>query len=233
MNYSDYKHTSPVFLCSLLPLALVVGCSAAPKTSDSASSQSAVVVNASQWIAKPLHKDCVDCTTPTPKTLAQPRYFIAEASPPVALPLTPAPRLLVDLPKVAQTVVSPDHAVNSKAVSAKVNHPKTTFHYATASARPLNLEARKIRAFKEELLVNPQAVLLITGHADSTGSLATNERMSVRRAVYLQQALIRQGVAPKRIKVRVAPLEYADSNSHRHQRAMNRRATVEIIEATT
>jgi outer membrane protein OmpA-like peptidoglycan-associated protein len=46
----------------------------------------------------------------------------------------------------------------------------------------------------------PQKQIKIIGHSDRTGELATNQRLSLDRAVAVRDALVRQGAAPQRLQ---------------------------------
>ena len=53
----------------------------------------------------------------------------------------------------------------------------------------------------EQLARSPQARVLITGHADSTGDPRSNLALSERRALAVREHLLRRGVAPERLFV--------------------------------
>jgi outer membrane protein OmpA-like peptidoglycan-associated protein len=220
----------PAFaLVPLLPLAMIAGCGTSVKPPDDVLARSKPLPASTSWSSAPLHRACTDCVTPTPKTLAQ-AHFVPTIEHAIAAETTrlAASRPLVELPKVTPIdSVRNDPPHSSNAVT------KATFLYATASAKPLKVQPEKIAALIAQMRSNPRAQLVVTGHTDSTGAAAANERLSVRRAIFLQQFLLRQGLDATRITVRSAPLEYADSNVQSHQRAMNRRATVELIAASS
>lgn len=71
----------------------------------------------------------------------------------------------------------------------------------------------------------PQTRIEVAGHTDATGSADYNQRLSVRRANSVKNALIHQGVAPARINAIGYGESYPVSSSH----AMNRRVEVVII----
>jgi flagellar motor protein MotB len=48
---------------------------------------------------------------------------------------------------------------------------------------------------------HPQKRIKIIGHSDRTGEVATNQQLSLRRAVAVQDALVLQGADPKRLQV--------------------------------
>jgi outer membrane protein OmpA-like peptidoglycan-associated protein len=73
----------------------------------------------------------------------------------------------------------------------------------------------------------PERNVLIEGFTDSTGSLATNQDLSERRAMSVQQALVGRGINPQRIVARGHADRYpiAD-NSTASGRQQNRRVEV-------
>lgn len=92
------------------------------------------------------------------------------------------------------------------------------------SNRPLD----KLAEFLQE---NPERKLRVEGYTDSTGSAATNQRLSERRAEAVQQALVRRGVSPERITAVGYGKEYpVATNATADGRAMNRRVEVVIAD---
>lgn len=67
----------------------------------------------------------------------------------------------------------------------------------------------KLDSTYQETIVNiinflkqhPQKRIKIIGHSDRTGEVATNQQLSLRRAVAVQDALVLQGADPKRLQV--------------------------------
>ena len=88
--------------------------------------------------------------------------------------------------------------------------------------------SRNIEKLVNFLTLYPQRNVLIEGFTDSTGSAATNQRLSERRSEAVRMALINLGVSPSRIMTRgygeAYPVAGNDSASGRQ---LNRR--VEII----
>ena len=87
----------------------------------------------------------------------------------------------------------------------------------TVELNPLKITTRiyfeagrtKLDTTYQETIVNlinflkqhPQKRIKIIGHSDRTGEVATNQQLSLRRAVAVQDALVLQGADPKRLQV--------------------------------
>jgi len=88
--------------------------------------------------------------------------------------------------------------------------------------RTLNAVATVLNGF-------PETQVIVTGHTDSTGSAAHNQRLSERRAMAVVQYLTAQGVNPARLEGRgmgeMAPIA---SNRTASGRAQNRRVEIRI-----
>ena len=78
----------------------------------------------------------------------------------------------------------------------------------------------------------PERNVLVEGFTDSTGSLATNQDLSERRAMSVQQALVSRGISPQRIVARGHADRYpiAD-NSTASGRQQNRRVEAVLSDA--
>ncbi|MFM9264288.1 OmpA family protein [Tychonema sp. BBK16] len=88
---------------------------------------------------------------------------------------------------------------------------------STVELNPLKITTRiyfeggstKLDTTYQETIVNlmnflkqhPQKRIKIIGHSDRTGEVATNQQLSLRRAVAVQDALVLQGADPKRLQV--------------------------------
>lgn len=59
----------------------------------------------------------------------------------------------------------------------------------------------KINQVKEFIRKNPELNVKIIGHSDRTGTLPENQRISLERAKTVRDALIRSGIAPKRLAI--------------------------------
>lgn len=78
---------------------------------------------------------------------------------------------------------------------------------------------------------NPDKSVIIEGHTDSTGSAATNERLSLERAQAVRDYLVGEGVEPGRIAARGMGEQFpVASNDTPSGRQQNRRVEVLISE---
>jgi OOP family OmpA-OmpF porin len=83
--------------------------------------------------------------------------------------------------------------------------------------------AQKIRGISLE-------VVIAIGHADSTGSDAYNQKLSVRRAESVKAYLVSKGVEPNRIYTEgKGEKQPVASNATKEGRAKNRRVEIEVI----
>ena len=100
--------------------------------------------------------------------------------------------------------------------------------FATGTAN-LNASAREgLARFAGIVASYPGLRFNVEGHTDTTGSLATNNELSLRRASAVREYLIGQGIAPERIDVAgLGPSRPIEDNSTDQGRARNRR--VEIV----
>jgi outer membrane protein OmpA-like peptidoglycan-associated protein len=80
-----------------------------------------------------------------------------------------------------------------------------------------------IKKMKED----PQALIVIHGHADATGRAAANKVLSMRRAAAVKKQLVKLGADPKRVKIVAhGSKDPAASNATPEGRAQNRRAVM-------
>ena len=100
--------------------------------------------------------------------------------------------------------------------------------FATGTAN-LSASAREgLARFAGIVASYPGLRFNVEGHTDATGSLATNNELSLRRASAVREYLIGQGIAPERIDVAgLGPSRPIEDNSTDQGRARNRR--VEIV----
>jgi outer membrane protein OmpA-like peptidoglycan-associated protein len=116
---------------------------------------------------------CSDCPTPTRKVLA---------APPPPIRLTEVPKPKPPLPP-------------------RQEHITRAVHFPFASAR-LTTQARQVLDTLKALLPEARTITL-TGNTDRVGTPAFNQRLAVRRAETIRQALLDMGVPADRI----APVE--------------------------
>jgi outer membrane protein OmpA-like peptidoglycan-associated protein len=88
---------------------------------------------------------------------------------------------------------------------------------------------RQLTWFVQQMQPYPQAIIQVQGFADSTGSEATNQGLSLARATNVTNFLISQGIAPSRIVTQGFGTEYpAASNESAQGRRNNRRVEVTV-----
>jgi outer membrane protein OmpA-like peptidoglycan-associated protein len=100
------------------------------------------------------------------------------------------------------------------------------FAVDSATLRP-DLRA-DLQVIAANLRRNPDSIVRVVGHTDSTGALAYNQRLSERRADAVAAVLIENGVSGQRIVTTgMGPSEPVATNATAAGRTLNRR--VEII----
>ncbi|GMG84327.1 OmpA family protein [Paralimibaculum aggregatum] len=106
--------------------------------------------------------------------------------------------------------------------------PVEGLSFDTGGARLGAASAPALDGLARLLDANPALEVLIVGHSDNEGSLATNRALSKRRAEAVRQALIARGVAAGRMEAAgIGFLAPRASNATPEGRARNRR--VEIV----
>lgn len=86
-------------------------------------------------------------------------------------------------------------------------------------------EIDKVRAVAEELKLRPEVRLLIDGHCDERGTEEYNRALGERRALAVREVLVKQGIAPDRIRTRSwGEDKPADPGHNEAAWAKNRRA---------
>ncbi|MBN1791624.1 MAG: OmpA family protein [Bacteroidales bacterium] len=82
---------------------------------------------------------------------------------------------------------------------------------------------------KQYLSENPGKRIVVTGHADNTGSDEINQKLSAQRAKYLRQQLVDAGIENSSIQTAAKSyLEPVADNSTPEGRAKNRRVEIKI-----
>jgi outer membrane protein OmpA-like peptidoglycan-associated protein len=103
--------------------------------------------------------------------------------------------------------------------------PMTASVYFETGSAELSAAARKSLA---ELVAHaPAGDIVAEGHADARGSERLNEALSKDRALAVQHALIRLGIAPARIQVKFAGASESSSELWR-----DRRVDIQIVGGT-
>lgn len=107
---------------------------------------------------------------------------------------------------------------------------RETIHFTPGSARLSNIAKAKLDEVALRMKQDPAATALIVGYTDSTGSAATNQRMSRQRAEAARQYLVaRHGIDASRISVEgkgaADPVAPNDTAAGRKE---NRRAVIVV-----
>lgn len=104
-------------------------------------------------------------------------------------------------------------------------------HFVINSTKFVGNYDRNIDEFVKFLKENPQANIIIQGHACNLGTEEYNMVLSKRRAETIRNQLVKQGIAKKRIKVEAygysRPMA---SNDTEDGRAQNRRVEVVVVQ---
>ncbi len=78
-------------------------------------------------------------------------------------------------------------------------------YFDPGTAKLDSTSAEIIASVKKFMDRYPQKHIKIIGHSDGTGELATNQRLSLRRAAAVRDALLRVGADPKRLQTIASP----------------------------
>ncbi|MEG3939081.1 OmpA family protein [Microcoleus sp. S36b_A3] len=78
-------------------------------------------------------------------------------------------------------------------------------YFDPGTAKLDSTSAEIIASVKKFMDRYPQKHIKIIGHSDGTGEVATNQRLSLRRAAAVRDALMRQGADPKRLQTIASP----------------------------
>lgn len=90
-------------------------------------------------------------------------------------------------------------------------------------------EGQQIEAIAGYMAGNPGRKVLVTGHADNTGSGQINEKISAQRAEFIRQQLIEMGVGPALVETSASgEREPVSDNNTLEGRAKNRRVEIKI-----
>jgi OOP family OmpA-OmpF porin len=163
------------------------------------------------------------CATEPPKPEPKPAPPPAPkpAPPPEPKPAPPAPKPEPEKPK--------PEPEKPKPVAEKVTFAADVlFDFDKAVIKPegkskLEDIANKVRGINLE-------VVIAIGHADSIGSDAYNQRLSVRRAESVKAYLVSKGIEPNRVYTEgKGEKQPVADNKTRDGRAKNRRVEIEVI----
>ena len=135
----------------------------------------------------------------------------------------------VPAPRAVPPVAAPKPKPKPKPVAEKVTFAADVFFdFDKSVIKPdgknkLDDLAQKVRAINLE-------VVIAIGHADSIGSDAYNQKLSVRRAESVKAYLVSKGVEPNRIYTEgKGEKQPVASNKTNEGRAKNRRVEIEVI----
>jgi len=158
------------------------------------------------WTPATAHADCDGAIKAAP----------AVAAPAVAAPAPAAPR-------VTATIESPQPLVTKTTYSAD-----TLFDFDRAVIRP---EGRaKLDALALQIGQIALEVVIATGHTDSVGTEAYNQKLGDRRARAVKAYLVSKGVDRRRVYVESrGESQPVSDNQTREGRAKNRRVEIEVI----
>jgi len=165
----------------------------------------------------------VHAPAPEPEPVPAPVFVPAPApiSAPVAI-VVPAP--------VAAPAPAPQPKEHWKTILTEKPVLIEGANFATRSAKLLNTSETKLNEVVDAAKQHPEIKLEVSGHTDSRGSNAYNQKLSEHRAAAVKEYLVKHGVAADRISTvgygETKPL--ADNNSDAGRDA-NRRVEVRYV----
>lgn len=125
-----------------------------------------------------------------------------------------------------QTPVTPREKAQKKLDDLKAT---IYFDFKSTLVNPASEEESAIQAICEAMKDDPEMKVVITGHADNSGSHKVNWRYGYRRAQALKRYMVKQGAIAKNIKCESkGEKDPIADNGTTEGRAKNRRATVEL-----
>jgi OOP family OmpA-OmpF porin len=164
---------------------------------------------------------CDDMLKPAPAPVPAPKANAAEPAP---APASPAPAAAS-----AQEASAPVPVVAAAPTSEKVTFEADTFFdFDKFALKPAG--KAKLEDLVSKLIGTDIEVVVATGHTDSVGSDAYNQKLSMRRANAVKAFLVSKGIPADRIftegKGESKPVA---SNKTSDGRAKNRRVDVEVV----
>jgi outer membrane protein OmpA-like peptidoglycan-associated protein len=115
------------------------------------------------------------------------------------------------------------------ALHAEASKYAAVIYFAVGSAGLDQDGTRQLNWFVDKMKPYPQANFLVQGFADSTGSEANNQQLSLTRAQVVSAFLGQQGIAPARMDVQgFGTTSAADTNATAGGRRNNRRVEVTV-----
>lgn len=123
----------------------------------------------------------------------------------------------------------PDATVTQKQDRLVVTFPGDVL-FDSGSAMLSQGAQQRLGSFAQTLDRYPDSTIVVSGHTDSTGTLAGNQRLSQGRAESVRSYLISEGVSGNRITATGMGAQYqVASNANEAGRQQNRRVEIEII----
>jgi outer membrane protein OmpA-like peptidoglycan-associated protein len=127
--------------------------------------------------------------------------------------------------------VTTDTLPNPQAEAQASPPPAYSIEFETGKSSCLLTDEDRIylTQIKQYLSENPGIRVIVTGHADNTGSDEVNQKLSAQRAAYLRQQLVDAGIDDNSIETAAKSyLEPVADNSTPEGRAKNRRVEIKI-----
>ncbi len=107
---------------------------------------------------------------------------------------------------------------------------KSDYLFATNSSNLLPGAWPEVERVSNVLMQYPETTIVISGHTDSVGAQAYNQKLSERRAETVKQTLVKLGVPPSRMTTigygKTRPIA---SNNTEAGRQLNRRVEIRIV----
>jgi len=117
----------------------------------------------------------------------------------------------------------------AEAAHAQASKYAAVIYFAVGSAVLDEDGQRELRWFVQQMQPYPQAMILVQGFTDSTGSEATNTGLALERATNVTSYLNSQGIAAPRITTQGFGAQYAAASNETGQgRRNNRRVEVTV-----
>lgn len=105
-----------------------------------------------------------------------------------------------------------------------------TLHFPRNAKRVYPKFKKQLKKIAKHLKENPEAILVVTGHTDDTGPERVNRKLSLTRARWIREQLVKLGISEDRITIRgVAHDQPVASGKSPKARKKNRRVEFEIV----
>jgi hypothetical protein len=105
-----------------------------------------------------------------------------------------------------------------------------TLHFPRNAKRVYPKFKKQLKKIAKHLKQNPEAILVVTGHTDDTGPERVNRKLSLTRARWIREQLVKLGISEDRITIRgVAHDQPVASGKSPKARKKNRRVEFEIV----